>query len=156
MSIFSRLRKRDSDDPGAPDASAGAKAPSDSPPAKPAAPAAGKVAPPGMTRAYQAVKPAAPRPPAAATSPAPAGNRPEVPPAVPRGTAARGEDAEKEVRGRVSGHGAAAAMTANAANGELAVNGVLAKRPLDEAAPDQALSAPGSIDLAFESLLTPG
>jgi len=172
MSIFSRLRKRDSDEPAAPDAGAGAKAPSDPPPAKPApaaasakpsAPrdeqpkaAASKVAAPGMTRAYSAAKPGAPRPPAAATSPAPAGNRPEVPPAVPRGTAARGEEAEKEVRGRVSGHGTAATKTANAANGELAVNGVQAKRPLDEAAPDQALSAPGSIDLAFESLLTPG
>jgi hypothetical protein len=169
MSIFSRLRKRDSDEPAAPDA--GAKAQSESPPAKPAAtaatgkpsatrdeqgkPAPSKAAAAGTTRAYSAVKPGAPSPVGAAPA-APARNPPGTPAAAaPRGTAAHGEGIEKVVRGAVSVNGATPAKAANAANGVVAVNGALPTRPLDDAAPDQALSAPGSIDLAFESLLTP-
>ncbi|HLK90619.1 MAG TPA: hypothetical protein VKZ18_12030 [Polyangia bacterium] len=185
MSIFSRLRKRDSDDPAAPEAGAGAKAPADSPPAKPAdgkAPAsreeqpkaASKAAPVGATRTYAAAKPAAARP---AASPAPARNAPPTAPAAAaRSSAAQGEDDDKQVKGAAS-IGAAVAKAA-AANGRLAANGVPATaapgaerrsvqsagaaappvapaRSTDEAAPDQALSAPGSIDLAFEAALLP-
>ncbi|HEY4186219.1 MAG TPA: hypothetical protein VGP07_14175 [Polyangia bacterium] len=98
----------------------------------------------------------------ASSSSAPARNLPgQSPPGAPRGTAAQGEDQDKVVRGAVSANGGAPAK-ANTANGELAVNGVRAPspstlgsiptRPLEDGAPDQALSTPGSIDLAFESL----
>lgn len=134
MSIFSRLRKRDSDDPAAPDA--GAKVPADSPPAKPSAPtdakaqapreeppkAASKAAPAGATRAYQAARPAAARP---AASPAQARNAPPAaPPAAPRASAAQGEDDDKPSKGSASAIGAAVAKAAAAANGRAGVNGV--------------------------------
>jgi hypothetical protein len=184
MSIFSRLRKRDSDDPGAAAASAGAKAPSESPPPKPAATTTGdkpsaprdpqpkavaaKAPAAGTTRAYPAAKPGAPRPVvASAVQARTLLGMPNA--AAVRGAAPHGEDDEKAVRGAVSVNGATPAKAANAANGAVTVNGVLAtaagggterrspvtpKPALDEAAPDRALSAPGSIDLAFESLFT--
>ena len=187
MSIFSRLRKRDSDEPAAPGLDAAAKPSAGSASeAKPApsqeqAPAAGKAAPGGTTRVYEAAKPgAAPvarhavpvsTPLSASGSPAPAG----------RVVAARVEEA-KTVRGAVSANGAGAAKTTNAATGVLAPNGVQAaprastissRRAGDrapaapasakptsggqnEGVPEQALSAPGSLDQAFEALLPPG
>ena len=204
MSIFSRLRKRDSDEPVAPRPAAGAKAAAPSSPqtnpagagaepkasssrqeAKPAPSqehpnAAGKAAPGGTTRVYEAAKPgAAPAArhavpvsmaPATASSPAAVTSN--------RAGAARVEDV-KTVRGTVSANGSGAAKTTNAATGVLAADGVhiasrapmgasrrasaLAStapagamgRPRGEAdgVPDQALSAPGSLNQALEALL---
>ena len=194
MSIFSRLRKRDSDDPAASEATSGVKPPAGSPAAKPSAPAteakpaaareeqpkagASKAAPAGTTRAYVAAKPAAVAKPAIAA--APVRNLPGMPPPAgpPKSGAAQADDQANAVRGIVSANGAVPAKAANAANGVLGANGVLAStaapdrrpakaapapapasarpRALDEAAPDQALSAPGSLDQAFEALFPAG
>lgn len=197
MSIFSRLRKRDSDDPAAPEGPAGAKAPAGAPAAKPGTPAtevkpsaprdeqakpiASKAAPATAPRPAAAVKPAVAAKPGTAT--APARNLPGMPPpvAAPKGGAAQPEDEANAVRGAVSANGAVPAKAGNAANGVLGSNGVHAstgataaadRRPakaangpapasaparvLEEAAPDQALSAPGSLDQAFEALFPTG
>jgi hypothetical protein len=186
MSIFSRLRKRDSDEPATPNTSAAAKAPSESPAAKPAATAAegkpsapreeppkaaaSKAAPAGTTRAYPAAKPAASRP---AAAPPPARNLPGMPPAAAPQSPA--EDHEKVARGVGSPNGVAPAKAAKAANG-IAVNGAPAAAPaasrspqpspppapagaatrIEDGVPDQALASAGSIDLALESWFTPG
>jgi len=206
MSIFSRLRKRDSDEPVAPRPATGAKAPTASSPqanpvaepkaspsrqeAKPAPSqehpnAAGKAAPGGTTRVYEAAKPGAA--PAArhavpvSTGPAPASSPPAAlaPAAMAdRAAAARAEEV-KTVRGTVSANGSTAAKTTNAATGVLAADGVhvasrapvganrrasaraftapagAVGRPRGEGdgVPDQALSAPGSLDQALEALL---
>ena len=209
MSIFSRLRKRDSDEPAAPRPAAGSKAPAPSSPqanpvgavaepktspsrqeAKPAAPqehpnAAGKAAPGGTTRVYEAAKPGAALAPRHAvpvsTAPASAGSPPAAlssAATADRAGVARVEDV-KTVRGTVSANGSAAAKTTNAATGVLAADGVHVAsrapvgairrasaraatapaaamgRPRGEGdgVPDQALSAPGSLDQALEALL---
>ena len=197
MSIFSRLRKRESDDPAAPDATTGAKAPAAAPVTKPGAPAteakpatareeqpkpaASKAAPAGATRASPAAKPAAAAKPA--TAAAPVRNLPGMPPpaTAPKGGAAPPDDEANVVRGTVSTNGAGPAKAGNAVNGVLGANGGhasagaaagAARRPakasattapaspsarrLEEAAPDQALSAPGSLDQAFEALFPTG
>jgi hypothetical protein len=194
MSIFSRLRKRDSDAPAPPDAGAGAKEPSEPPAAKAVAAATagkppapqeeppkappGKAAPAGTTRAYPAAKPAAPR--QAAASPAQARNLPGMTPQAPSRATAGHRDDDEKVKGAVPANGVAPAKAAHAANGVAATSGAPATvaasvdrrgakpspspapqgappaRPVEEAAPMAPLSAPGSLDQAFEALFPTG
>jgi hypothetical protein len=173
MSIFSRLRKRDSDEPAAVSPGAGAKASAGSSPQPKASPsgheakpapsqehpnATGKAAPGGTTRVYEAAKPgAAPvarhavpvsTAPASANSP-PTSSPAALPPtsAADRAGALRVEDV-KTVRGTISAKGVAAAKTTNAATGVLAAAGVqVATRASTETsrrAGERAFTAPAS------------
>jgi hypothetical protein len=158
MSIFSRLRKRDSDDATAP----GAKTPAAPPPAKPTAPSdpkaaapreaakpaaavrqepktdakadskagASKLAAPGMTRAYQAVKPEAiPGARHAVPVSTNPGGTAAKPPVAP-GAGARGAASrtDDDARGAIAANGAVPKAT-NAANGVLGANGVQIPHP---------------------------